>query len=78
MRTRFISAATPGKCLNLKSFFAILLLAAGILTAFGTFGIGPIAALGGFAMGKELIALIGNFTIGYSASYVSSMTFSPK
>jgi len=29
-------------------------------------------------MGKELNSLIGNFSLGYCASYMCSLTFSPK
>lgn len=62
----------------LKSIFAVLLLAAGILYTLGTFGIGPMSLIGGLAMGKELNMLIGDFTLGYCASYICNLTFSPK
>jgi hypothetical protein len=29
-------------------------------------------------MGKELNSLIGNFSLGYCASYICNLTFSPK
>lgn len=76
---RVLSAETPcGKRYSLKSIIAILLLATGILYAIGTFGLGPFSLIGGLAMGKELNSLIGNFSLGYCASYMCSLTFSPK
>ena len=62
----------------LKSIFAVLLLATGILYTLGTFGIGPMSILGGLAMGNELNSLIGTFTLGYCSSYICNLTFSPK
>ncbi len=74
-----LPAETPSrKRLTLKSLFAVSLLATGILYALGTFGIGPMSLIGGLAMGKELNSLIGTFTLGYCASYVCNLTFSPK
>jgi hypothetical protein len=55
-----------------------VLLATGILYTLGTFGIGPMTLIGGLAMGKELNSLIGNFILGYCASYIFNLTFSPK
>jgi hypothetical protein len=73
------SAETPcGKRHILKSIIAVLLLATGILYAFGTFGIGPMTLIGGLAMGKELNSLIGSLILGYCASYICNLTFSPK
>ena len=76
---RVLSAETPfEKRHTLKSIFAVLLLATGILYALGIFGIGPMSMIGGLAMGKELNLLIGNFSLGYCASYICNLTFSPK
>tara|TARA_R100000935_G_scaffold9126_1_gene18766 strand:- start:8911 stop:9159 length:249 start_codon:yes stop_codon:yes gene_type:complete len=73
------SAETPcGKRHTFKSIIAVLLLATGILYALGNFGIGPMSMMGGLAMGKEINSLIGNFSIGYCASYICNLTFSPK
>jgi len=74
-----LPAETPSrKRLTLKSLFAVSLLATGILYALGNFGIGPMSMMGGLAMGKEINSLIGNFSIGYCASYICNLTFSPK
>lgn len=79
LMSRVFSAETPcGKRHTFKSIIAVLLLATGILYALGKFGIGPMSTIGGFAMGKEIISLIGNFSIGYCASYICNLTFSPK
>ncbi|MEO9825340.1 MAG: hypothetical protein ABJF50_13070 [Paracoccaceae bacterium] len=78
-KSRVLSAETPcEKRHTLKSIIAVLVLATGILYALGNFGIGPMSMIGGLAMGKEINSLIGNFSIGYCASYICNLTFSPK